>query len=93
MFFTVIDFLDYPPSSIAAAAVLCATDQNMEDQELSYFHKRVSKVSLILQFQIINNLLPIWLGIVFVDYIWKLVIPCHIKARLLCSLQDSNLLL
>ncbi|KAE7999739.1 hypothetical protein FH972_004142 [Carpinus fangiana] len=39
----VIDFLDYPPSSIAAAAVLCATDQNMEDQELSYFHKRVSK--------------------------------------------------
>ncbi|XP_059459092.1 cyclin-D1-1-like [Corylus avellana] len=40
----VIDFLDYPPSSIAAAAVLCATDQNMEDQEyLSYFHMRVSK--------------------------------------------------
>ncbi|KAK4584902.1 hypothetical protein RGQ29_022535 [Quercus rubra] len=38
----VIDFLDYPPSSIAAAAVLCATDQYqyVDDQELGYFHKR-----------------------------------------------------
>ncbi|GMY11925.1 cyclin-D1-1-like isoform X2 [Fagus crenata] len=35
-----IDFLDYPPSSIAAAAVLCATDQYVDDQELGYFHKR-----------------------------------------------------
>ncbi|KAM4117749.1 hypothetical protein ACJW30_02G149500 [Castanea mollissima] len=39
----VIDFLDYPPSSIAAAAVLCATDQYVDDQELGYFHKRVRK--------------------------------------------------
>ena len=61
MFLIVIDFLDYPPSSIAAAAVLCATDQYqcVDDQELGYFHKRVRKVCLTLQIQIINMMLPI----------------------------------
>lgn len=65
MFLIVIDFLDYPPSSIAAAAVLCATDQYqyVDDQELGYFHKRVRKVCLTLQIQIINMMLPIWLSL------------------------------
>lgn len=51
-----MDFLDCPPSAIAAAAVLCATDQNVDHRELGYFHKRVSKVSLALQFALINIL-------------------------------------
>ncbi|KAG2724115.1 hypothetical protein I3843_01G003000 [Carya illinoinensis] len=42
----VMDFLDCPPSAIAAAAVLCATDQNVDHRELGYFHKRVSKESV-----------------------------------------------
>ncbi|KAH7520313.1 hypothetical protein FEM48_Zijuj08G0130800 [Ziziphus jujuba var. spinosa] len=39
----VMDFLDYPPSAIAAASVLCLTDQYV-DQISGGFHQRVSRV-------------------------------------------------
>lgn len=42
---TVINFLDYTPSSIGAAAVLWVTNQTMDDPKLGCLHKRVNKVS------------------------------------------------
>ncbi|KAL5753154.1 hypothetical protein ACOSP7_023324 [Xanthoceras sorbifolium] len=40
----VIDFLDYHPSTIAAAVVLWATNKHIvDDQKLGCFHKRVNK--------------------------------------------------
>ncbi|XP_024028357.1 cyclin-D1-1, partial [Morus notabilis] len=39
----VIEFLDYPPSAIAAAAVLCATDQYPGERIVVCFHQRVSR--------------------------------------------------
>ncbi|KAJ9177386.1 hypothetical protein P3X46_012610 [Hevea brasiliensis] len=39
----VINFLDYTPSSIAAAAVLWVTNQTIDDPKLGCIHKRVNK--------------------------------------------------
>ncbi|KAG8642750.1 hypothetical protein MANES_12G115800v8 [Manihot esculenta] len=39
----VINFLDYTPSSIGAAAVLWVTNQTMDDPKLGCLHKRVNK--------------------------------------------------
>ncbi|KAF2294737.1 hypothetical protein GH714_015824 [Hevea brasiliensis] len=39
----VINFLDYTPSSIAAAAVLWVTNQTIDDPKLGCFHNRVNK--------------------------------------------------
>ncbi|KAF5463626.1 hypothetical protein F2P56_013785 [Juglans regia] len=51
----VMDYLDCPPSAIAAAAVLCATDQNVDHRELGYFHKRVSKESVKTCFELMKQ--------------------------------------
>lgn len=40
---TVIDFLACPPSTIAAAVVLWATDHSVDEQNLGCFHKRLNK--------------------------------------------------
>ncbi|KAF3439073.1 hypothetical protein FNV43_RR17348 [Rhamnella rubrinervis] len=43
----VLDFLDFPPSTIAAASVLCViTDQYVDDQLIGCFHQRVSRERL-----------------------------------------------
>ena len=43
----VVEFIDYPPSAIAAAAVLCAADQYADERILGCFHQRVSRVSTV----------------------------------------------
>lgn len=45
LFLLVKEFLDYPPSAIAAAAVLCATDQYPDERIVVCLHQRVSRVS------------------------------------------------
>ncbi|KAL7190878.1 hypothetical protein ACSBR2_023033 [Camellia fascicularis] len=39
----VVDFLDYTPSTIAAAAVLCTIDEKVNDHKTIIFHEKVSK--------------------------------------------------
>lgn len=39
----VVEFIDYPPSAIAAAAVLCAADQYADERIFGCFHQRVSR--------------------------------------------------
>ncbi|KAI4327334.1 hypothetical protein L6164_019807 [Bauhinia variegata] len=39
----VTDFLEYPSSTIAAAAMLWVTDQYIDDQKLGCFHKNISR--------------------------------------------------
>ncbi|XP_028772767.1 cyclin-D1-1-like [Neltuma alba] len=38
----VTDFLEYPPSAIAAAALLWTTNQYVDEQNLSFFHENIS---------------------------------------------------
>ncbi|KAJ9170548.1 hypothetical protein P3X46_018648 [Hevea brasiliensis] len=40
---TMINFLDYTPSAIAAAVMLWVTNQTIDDPKLGCFHKRVNK--------------------------------------------------
>ncbi|KAI4315084.1 hypothetical protein L6164_027930 [Bauhinia variegata] len=40
---TVMDFLEYPPSTIAAAAMVWVTDQYVDDQKSGFIHKNISR--------------------------------------------------
>ncbi|KAI9074596.1 hypothetical protein K1719_043437 [Acacia pycnantha] len=39
----VVDFLEYPPSVIASAALLWTTNQYVDEQSLSFFHENISR--------------------------------------------------
>ena len=43
-FLAVTDFLGYPPSTIAAAVVLWATNQSVDNQKLECFHANLNRV-------------------------------------------------
>ncbi|GMP31232.1 hypothetical protein CsSME_00005534 [Camellia sinensis var. sinensis] len=74
----VVDFLDYTPSTIAAAAVLCTIDEKVNDHKTIIFHEKVSK-------ELVKRCCQLFKGHLKID----MFRPAHNEPKILKSVPPS----